>query len=213
MTVHPDFEYVKIKDELTGNQYILLEKRLDALYKDPKKAKFTVLERYKGAEMKGWEFEPMFDYFVKEFKGRAYKVMVDSYVTDDSGTGIVQNAPAFGEDDYRVCLEHGVIDADGFLPCPLDEKGCFEPVVTDFAGMYIKVIITSLPRASTTQPSSIDNLSIGRRQGDSEAAQAKGSSDRPVPNYAQLSFLLAIGHAAHLPRGAFVVRPREARGR
>lgn len=139
VSVHPDFEYVKIKDELTGNHYILLEKRLDALYKDPKKAKFTVLERYKGADMKGWEFEPMFPYFEKEFKGKGYKVMVDTYVTDDSGTGIVQNAPAFGEDDYRVCLEHGVIDADGFLPCPLDEKGCFTEAVTDFAGQYIKV--------------------------------------------------------------------------
>jgi isoleucyl-tRNA synthetase len=37
------------------------------------------------------------------------QVMVDDYVTDDSGTGIVHNAPAFGEDDYRVCLAHGII--------------------------------------------------------------------------------------------------------
>ncbi|KAI9321518.1 isoleucyl-tRNA synthetase [Dichotomocladium elegans] len=136
--VHPDFEYIKIKDELTGNQYILLEKRLDALYKDVKKAKFQILARYKGIDMKGWEIEPMFPYFEKEFKGKAYKVMVDKYVTDDSGTGIVQNAPAFGEDDYRVCLEHGAIEADGFLPLPLDDSGVFTDAVPDYAGMYIK---------------------------------------------------------------------------
>lgn len=35
---------------------------------------------------------------------------MDSYVTAESGTGIVHQAPAFGEDDYRVCLEHGVIE-------------------------------------------------------------------------------------------------------
>lgn len=138
VTVHPDFEYIKIKDELTGNQYILMEKLLTSLYKDPKKAKFTILDRYKGKDMKGWEFEPMFPYFESEFKGKAYKVMVDTYVTDDSGTGIVQNAPAFGEDDYRVCLEHGAIAADGFLPCPIDEKGCFTEAVTDYAGQYVK---------------------------------------------------------------------------
>ncbi|KAG0167408.1 isoleucine--tRNA ligase [Apophysomyces sp. BC1015] len=138
LTVHPDFVYIKIKDELTGNHYILMEKRLDILYKDPKKAKFVVLERYKGAEMNGWEFEPMYKYFEKDFKGKAWKVMVDTYVTDDSGTGIVQNAPAFGEDDYRVLLANGVITVDGILPCPVDENGCFTDEVTEFAGMYVK---------------------------------------------------------------------------
>ncbi|KAI8084491.1 isoleucyl-tRNA synthetase [Halteromyces radiatus] len=136
--VHPDFDYIKIKDEASGNNYILLENRLTMLYKDPKKAKFTVLEKYKGKDMDGWKFEPMFPYFVKNFAERAFKVVVDKYVTDDSGTGIVQNAPAFGEDDYRVCVANGVISVDGELPCPIDEKGCFTAEVTDFAGMYIK---------------------------------------------------------------------------
>ncbi|ORZ14718.1 isoleucyl-tRNA synthetase [Absidia repens] len=136
--VHPNFDYVKIKDEVSGNNYILLESRLTMLYKDPKKAKFTVLDRYKGTDMNGWKFEPMFPYFAKEFGDQAFKVMVDTYVTDDSGTGIVQNAPAFGEDDYRVCVANGVITVDGKLPCPIDEKGCFTDEVTDFAGMYIK---------------------------------------------------------------------------
>ncbi|CAO3627490.1 unnamed protein product [Cunninghamella echinulata] len=138
VTVHPDFEYIKIKDEATGNQYILMEKRLTMLYKDPKKAKFTVLEKYLGKDMNGWKFEPMFPYFEKTFSEVGYCVMVDTYVTDDSGTGIVQNAPAFGEDDYRVCVNHGVIELGGELPCPIDEKGCFTSEVTDFVGMYIK---------------------------------------------------------------------------
>ncbi|KAF7727407.1 isoleucine--tRNA ligase [Apophysomyces ossiformis] len=138
LTVHPDFVYIKIKDELTGNHYILMEKRLEMLYKDPKKAKYVVLERYKGSDMNGWEYEPMYKYYEKDFKGKAWKVVVDTYVTDDSGTGIVQNAPAFGEDDYRVLLANGVITVDGVLPCPVDDSGCFTSEVTDFAGMYIK---------------------------------------------------------------------------
>ncbi|KAI8069294.1 isoleucyl-tRNA synthetase [Gongronella butleri] len=138
VSVHPDFDYVKIKDEQSGRQYILMESRLVMLYKDPKKAKFTVLDRYKGKDMLGWKFEPMFPYFVDKVTDKAFTVMVDTYVTDSSGTGIVQNAPAFGEDDYRVCVAHGVITVDGFLPLPLTETGIFTDEVPDFAGMYIK---------------------------------------------------------------------------
>jgi isoleucyl-tRNA synthetase len=139
LTAHPDFDYVKIKDELTGNIYVLLEKRLEILYKDPKKARFQVLERMKGKDMKGWEYIPLFNYFYEEFKGRGFKVMCDTYVTDDSGTGIVHCSPAFGEDDHRVCIENGVITPDGFVPCPVDEKGCFTNEVPDFAGLHVKV--------------------------------------------------------------------------
>ncbi|KAL0074113.1 isoleucyl-tRNA synthetase [Phycomyces blakesleeanus] len=138
LCVNPNFEYIKIKDEITGNFYVLMEKRLSILYKDPKKAKFTIMERYKGTDMKGWEFEPMFNYFEKEFKGVAWKVITDNYVTDDSGTGIVQQAPAYGEDDYRICIEHGIIRPDGPLPCPIDEKGCFTSEVPEYLGMHVK---------------------------------------------------------------------------
>lgn len=50
----------------------------------------------------------MFDYFA-ECSDSAFRVIADNYVTDDSGTGIVHCAPAFGEDDYRVCTENQVI--------------------------------------------------------------------------------------------------------
>ena len=56
-----------------------------------------------------YRYEPPFDYF-KEFSDVAFRVVADNYVTDDSGTGIVHCAPAFGEDDYRVCLENKVIN-------------------------------------------------------------------------------------------------------
>lgn len=44
-----------------------------------------------------------------EFKGTAFRVVSDNYVTDDSGTGVVHSAPAFGEDDYRVCVVSNII--------------------------------------------------------------------------------------------------------
>lgn len=54
-------------------------------------------------------YEPLFNYFM-EFSDAAFRVLSDNYVTDDSGTGIVHCAPAFGEDDYRVCVENQIID-------------------------------------------------------------------------------------------------------
>lgn len=50
----------------------------------------------------------MFNYF-SEFSDAAFRVIADNYVTDDSGTGIVHCAPAFGEDDYRVCIANQII--------------------------------------------------------------------------------------------------------
>ncbi|KAI0226422.1 isoleucine--tRNA ligase [Massospora cicadina] len=138
LCVHPEFEYIKFKDEETGNVYILLEKLLGSIYKDPKKAKFQKLESIKGAELVGVEYEPLFPYFAEQYRGKGFRVISDTYVTDDSGTGIVHQAPAFGEDDNRVCRSFGVIDDDTPLPCPIDEKGCFVDPVADFKGLYVK---------------------------------------------------------------------------
>lgn len=64
--------------------------------------------------------------------------MADGYVTDDSGTGIVHCAPAFGEDDFRVCIEAGVVRKDRDLSCPVNESGIFTEPVTDFQGKHVK---------------------------------------------------------------------------
>ncbi|KAJ1567544.1 hypothetical protein HK405_005583, partial [Cladochytrium tenue] len=135
LCVNPAFEYIKIKDGETGHIWILLESRLEILYKDPKKAKFTILEKIPGTALKGLEYEPIFNYF-SDRKG-SFVVVTDGYVTDDSGTGIVHQAPAFGEDDYRVCLANNVITGED-VPCPLDPSGNFTEEVTDYKGMYIK---------------------------------------------------------------------------
>lgn len=47
----------------------------------------------------GATYQPLFPYFSSQ--PGAFRVVSDTYVTDDSGTGVVHQAPAFGEDDYR----------------------------------------------------------------------------------------------------------------
>ena len=66
---------------------------------------------------------------------------MDTYVTDKDGTGIVHQAPAFGEDDHRIALAYEVIDADEMPPCPIDDSGRFTSEVPDFVGQYVKVSV------------------------------------------------------------------------
>ncbi|KAJ6001489.1 hypothetical protein N7522_006716 [Penicillium canescens] len=134
----PAIVYVKIYDEATKKNYILLEGLLRTIYKDPKKAKFKIVDRFKGSDMKGWKYHPLFDYFYEEFKDFGFRVLNDEYVTNEDGTGIVHQAPSFGEDDYRVAQEHGVTDEKRQAPNPLDAQGCFTPEVRDFVGQGVK---------------------------------------------------------------------------
>jgi len=139
LAAHPDFEYVKILDEASGRKYILLESLVRTLYKDPKKAKYKILERIKGKDMLGWRYEPLFDYFYEEFKDVGFRVVNATYVTSDSGVGMVHQAPAFGEEDYNVAMKAGVISEKHLPPNPVDEKGCFTSEVRDFASQHVKV--------------------------------------------------------------------------
>lgn len=115
---------------------------MDVLYKDPKKAKYEIIKRFKGTELKGKRYTPLFPYFSD--RKNSFVMANDKYVTDESGTGIVHQAPAFGEDDYRVCLAHGVISKDEIIPCPVDESGIFTAEVSDFTGQYVKASVSQL---------------------------------------------------------------------
>ena len=138
LAAHPDFEYIKFRDEATKKNYIMIESLLRTFYKDPKKAKYTILERFKGSTMKGWKYEPLFDYFYEEFKDVGFQVLNADYVTANDGVGIVHQAPAYGEEDYNVAMRAGVISSTRLPPNPVDERGCFTEEVRDFAGMHVK---------------------------------------------------------------------------
>lgn len=66
LCVHPDFTYIKIHDTKADHNYILYEGLLTTLYKDPKKADFKQVGEFKGLEMKGWRYVPLFDYFTEK---------------------------------------------------------------------------------------------------------------------------------------------------
>ena len=141
LTVHPDFEYVKIKDIATGRFYWLAECRLSLLYpkmlkKGYKGGEFEVVEKCVGKDLVGRHYTPLFPYF-KDWT-TAFRIIADTYVTNDSGTGIVHCAPGFGEDDYRVVIANGIVELGGKVPCPIDLNGNFTHEVPDYEGRYVK---------------------------------------------------------------------------
>ncbi|AMD22626.1 HHL144Cp [Eremothecium sinecaudum] len=138
LCVNADLEYVKIYDEKKDKYFILMESLIKTLYKKPASEKYKVVERFPGKDLVGLKYEPLFPYFIKEIGETAFRVISDPYVSSESGTGIVHNAAAFGEDDYRVCIAFGIVSEDGYIPNPVDDTGKFTDVVTDFAGQYVK---------------------------------------------------------------------------
>ena len=141
LAVGPEIDYVKIQDLETNEVYFLAEARLDSVYKKaaPKKGAdqsaapemFKILARLKGSELAGKSYEPLFPYF--KSRANAFKVFADGYVSTDDGTGIVHQAPAYGEDDFRVCNSHGIELVD-----PLDEEAKFRDSIPEYSGQFCK---------------------------------------------------------------------------
>ncbi len=121
-------DYVLVRDESTAKNIYFAEELLTH-YGD-----FEILERVKGSDLVGLQYEPLFDYFADQQTEGGFVVVSDDYVTTDGGTGLVHQAPAFGEDDYRVLNEN---DIDAFV-CPVGLDGRFDESVTDFSGMHVK---------------------------------------------------------------------------
>ena len=126
--VGDEIDYVLVRDESTAKNIYFAEELLTH-YGD-----FEILERVKGSELVGLQYEPLFDYFADQQAEGGFVVVSDDYVTTDGGTGLVHQAPAFGEDDYRVLNEN---DIDAFV-CPVGLDGRFDESVTDFSGMHVK---------------------------------------------------------------------------
>jgi len=128
---HPEFQYVEIQSHEDQENYILCESLLDSYFKE---SQFTLIRKLKGRELKGIEYEPLFEYASQRHDtSKCFQVVLDTYVTDESGTGLVHQAPAFGEDDLRICQSLGIPVFD-----PIDESGAFETWIEKFSGMNFK---------------------------------------------------------------------------
>ena len=129
LAVGTDIDYVKIED--SGNFYILAESRLGAYYKDPES--YKIVSRYKGEELLGQCYVPLFPYFEELKDEGAFRVVTADYVSTGDGTGIVHTAPGFGEEDSLTGKKHGIPEV-----CPIDAECRFTAAIYDYHGVYVK---------------------------------------------------------------------------
>ena len=112
LCVNPDLEYIKASS--MGYKFIVAKSLANKVLGDD----YEVLETYKGTDLVGTKYEQLMPF--AEVEGKCFEVLADSYVTSEDGTGIVHIAPAYGEDDNRVCKENGI----GFVN-PVGKDGCY----------------------------------------------------------------------------------------
>lgn len=137
LVVNPEVDYVKVSYE--GQNLIMAEALVKSVFAN-KEGEHPVLERFKGKALEYREYEPLYPYAEGKIKKKAFYVMCDGYVTTSDGTGIVHTAPAFGEDDARVCRAYDMpfvqfVDAKGNMTEDTDWPGTFvkdaDPLILD----------------------------------------------------------------------------------
>ncbi|MGO4535465.1 isoleucine--tRNA ligase [Leifsonia sp. 2MCAF36] len=107
----------------------------DLGYETPADAVAAISGTVRGSELAGVEYDRLWDYYADTDKWgtqNAWRILVDDYVTVEDGTGIVHQAPAYGEDDQRVTEKAGIP-----VIISVDDGGRFLPDVPDVVGLQV----------------------------------------------------------------------------
>ena len=137
LAIGPNIIYVVLPGA-DGHSYLLafdlLANYLKELgYESVEDAKAAITMTASAEDLGGLEYEPLFDYYADTEawnNSASWRILVDDYVSTSDGTGVVHQAPAYGEDDQRICLANGIPTI-----LSLDDAGRFLPAVRDYTGM------------------------------------------------------------------------------
>ena len=129
LCVNPNVTYVKLR--VYGKVYYLAEALVDSVF-DGSWGEREELATMKGSELEYRKYEPLYPFATQDVRDKAFFVICDDYVTTEDGTGIVHTAPAFGEDDNRVCRKYNM----PFVQF-VNEKGEMTEE-TDWPGVFVK---------------------------------------------------------------------------
>ena len=115
VAINPELEYAEV--EVGGEQFILAKELINKVLVDEKHnaLDYVVKNTYRGKELVGLEYEPLFE----ERGKNAHKVWAADFVSAEDGTGLVHIAPAYGEEDYNLAQEYNIplvstLDDNGF---------------------------------------------------------------------------------------------------
>lgn len=126
VAVGKDFTYVEV--EYNNEIYIVGEDLVENIFKES----LNILKKYKGSELIGKEYEPLYTYYSEKSKEGAFKIVHADHVTLDDGTGLVHQAP-YGEEDFLLMTGMGIGMFDY-----LDDEGNMKDEIEQFKGMFYK---------------------------------------------------------------------------
>jgi isoleucyl-tRNA synthetase len=148
LVVGPDIEYAVVPAGPNGaadtpeeaGEYLLAVDLVgnyakDLGYDDAAAALASVTRTIMGAQLAGVQYDRLWDFYADaETWGteNAWRILVDDYVTTADGTGIVHQAPAYGEDDQRVCEANGIP-----VIVSVDDGGKFLANIAPVAGLQV----------------------------------------------------------------------------
>lgn len=124
LAVNTKLTYVKVKQ---GNEYYILAKPTVKMLRNES---YEIIKEFKGKELIGKKFEPHYDYYRKNAKGKLFEIAGGDFVTADEGTGVVTIA-VYGEEDLKLMNEENI-----HKEIHLDEEGNVLSHVPKFGGMY-----------------------------------------------------------------------------
>lgn len=125
LTVNKAYDYVEVSQN--DEVYILAKELCGSVLE----GEYTILKEFKGEELLGLEYEQLFKFETPEEK--AFYIIHGDFVTLSDGTGVVHTAPAYGDDDNRVCKQNNLP-----LINLVDKAGNFVESVEPWKGMFVK---------------------------------------------------------------------------
>ena len=127
IAVTPDVTYAVVRTA-DGERYLLADNLVAGYAKEL--GDYEIEHTYAGQELAGLGYQPPYDFFLDE--PNAFRILVADYVTTEDGTGVVHQAPAFGEDDMLTCQQAGI-----GVVIPVDMDGKFTSLVPPYEGMLV----------------------------------------------------------------------------
>lgn len=127
IAVNPNVTYAVVRTA-DGERYLLADNLVAGYAKEL--GDYEIEHTYVGQELAGLGYQPPYEFFLDE--PNAFRILVADYVTTEDGTGVVHQAPAFGEDDMLTCQQAGI-----GVVIPVDMDGKFTSLVPPYASMLV----------------------------------------------------------------------------
>jgi len=137
LAVGPQIQYAVVPSQDHVSEYLLAADTVGAYakelgYASAAEAVAAVRTKVAGADLDGVQYDRLWDYYLDQYGPNAFTILVAEYVATGEGTGIVHQAPAYGEDDQVTTGAAGIP-----VVLSVDDGGRFLPEVTEVAGLQV----------------------------------------------------------------------------